>query len=64
MQYSGVGRRLAVGGLRNGEGARGAPPINKKINITYGFSFFHPFGLKEVLRCALCILAKLIDGIK
>ena len=34
------------------------PPI---FNITYGFPFFHPFGLKDALCCVLHILAKLID---
>ena len=53
---SGVGRCLAVGGIRNGEGACGAPA---NFNITCG----SPFGLKEVLCCALHTLAKLIDGI-
>ena len=53
---SGVGRCLAVGGIRNGEGACGAPA---NFNITCG----SPFGLKEVFCCTLHTLAKLIDGI-
>ena len=57
-QHSGVRRCLAVGGLRNGEGARGAP-ANFKIQLP----IFCLFGLENVLCCALRTLAKLIDGI-
>ena len=33
------------------------------LNNLYGFPFFCPFVLQEVLYCVLRILAKLIDGI-